>query len=56
MFTSQHYNKIAEVFQKISATNKMFFMLRLADMLEKDNSRFDRPKFMQACIEGGPCK
>lgn len=55
MFTKQHYEKLAGTVRSMpnhAATlraQRESMANALADMLEKDNNRFKRDKFIQAC-------
>lgn len=56
MFTRQHYKAIAEIIKKNNTKEKVSARLVCLDIaydlqkhFAKDNSRFDRVKFIRAC-------
>lgn len=51
MFTRQHYEALAAHISGLSLTNatREWLPLSFADMLEQDNPRFDRKRFLKAC-------
>ena len=51
IFSKKHYDRIAILFAPVAATNKRFFVNRFADMFERDNTKFDKEKFINACFK-----
>lgn len=57
MFTRQHYKAVAEIIKKHSSEDNFSIKVidvdvltyHLADYFAKDNERFDREKFLEAC-------
>ena len=57
MMTRKHFKAIAKILSSVqwdSVTQESLILLnaRFADMLENENPRFDRGKFLEACKEG----
>ncbi|KKN74225.1 hypothetical protein LCGC14_0393110 [marine sediment metagenome] len=52
MFTTQHYEFLAKFLKQIDLWNmsKAELANALAEELAKDNPKFDRDKFLRACI------
>lgn len=55
IFTKRHYEFIAKEFRTtvgpgVSAGTFMFTISRISDALERDNPKFDRAKFISACL------
>ena len=56
MFSRRHYREVAAIIyrQMIVPANReaaVAFMNDMADMFARDNARFDRQKFVEACTE-----
>ena len=48
----KHYKAIADIIYKYSAgfdEGQLEFIIELADYFERDNLRFDKAKFLEAC-------
>ena len=60
MFTRQHYEAIAEIMKinstkEVCATRLVILDIaeELANYFAQDNPRFDRQKFLEACVANG---
>ena len=60
MFSKRHYQAIADALSRTSTyssqgqSQKVMIVVELADTFEKDNPRFDRARFIEACGLGIP--
>ena len=61
MFSKRHYQAIADALRKHVGEEvekvsypKVMIVVELADTFEKDNPRFDRARFIEACGLGIP--
>ena len=56
MFSRRHYVAIAEILHQRMGPGRtsmvMVFVDDFADLFDKDSNRFDREKFVRACING----